>query len=189
MTRALVLAAILLAGCPMLALPRGASRPPLGRDLRAIDAVIAAGTARGITSSTCDDERRDRLVVIDADNETMMRIAGYCARGSDVCASTDALPEQEKFDARARFGCYLGACAGGVTFRVADDVWPVSLTRSRGELYISIYVEPPVRTDLLLHEATHWFLGCSSGDADPLHLRAYAWGAGGIEASAREALR
>ena len=165
----------LLLGCP-LPLPRGASRPPSPADLHVIDLLMGEGAARGLGSDRCNEERRERLVVVDADDATMRARVGYCARGSDACISTEGIADpNDRYLARARLGCLLGVCSGGSIAHAQDHVWPANLGRWRAEIYLSAYVDASTRRALLVHEGAHWLLACSGRGEDGRHAIPGIW--------------
>ncbi len=177
---AALLALPLLLGCPMPT-PRGSQRPPNPADLRIIDLVIAESAARGFdVSGRCADERRSRIAVVDADDETMRRHIGYCASGSDTCLATAGLEPEARAMARARAGCLLGICSAGSIAHAQDDVWPANLGRWRLDIYVSAYLDAATRRDVIAHEAAHGVSACSGHGEDQRHADARLWGPGGV---------
>lgn len=180
-----------LLGCPP-PLPSGAVRPPSSADLELFDAVLTAAPAAGVpVTERCREERAERLVVVDATDQTMRRWAGYCASQSDICVQTAAISDaQERSRARGEAGCLLGLCAGGSTVWEQDDIWPANFGRWRAVVFVSAYEDAATRRRLVLHEAVHWLGGCSGTGVDHTHSRLELWGPDGVEQrAAASALR
>ena len=178
----------LLLGCPQ-PLPRGASRPPNPADLRVIDLVIAESAARGFdVSGRCADERRDRIAVIDADDERPCGGASGSARRAPMGATPPRGCRIRIATSRARLGCLLGICSAGSVAHSQDSIWPTNLGRWRMDIYVSAYLDRETRRAALTHEAAHAVSACAGQGEDGQHSNALLWGAGGVVESVQAAL-
>jgi hypothetical protein len=181
-----VLWLVLATGCAFPLSP--GSTTPVGRDASAIDAVLAEGARRGLTSARFLEERRDRMVIVEATDEVMRDRVGYCAYGGPVCAASAQLDPAARRDARVAAGCLLGACAGGSIAWVQNEPWPFNLGRWRVELFVSAYLEPAHRVRTLIHEAVHFLADCTRGAPDYAHANQTLWGPDGIERAVQSAM-
>ncbi len=173
---AALLALPLLLGCPVPT-PPGASRPASVSDLHVADLVIAGAARRGLDmSGRCADERRSRMVIVDASDEVMRSRIGYCASGGPICEETSALTDPaERVSARAERGCLLGRCVAGSIAWPQDDIWPANLGRWRAEIYVSAYLDRLTRRAALSHELVHWAIGCSHHPEGAPHSAPGMW--------------
>lgn len=158
-------------------LPRGASRPPSDADV----ALIAEAEAEWSRLGGGVGGAWERVVVVDADEETMRNGTGYCATRGPVCGLFDTRGP-ELTAALQEAGCL--DCVVGATRLRPDAPWPAGLAHQRVELYLSTYIDPWRRCRALAHEALHG-LGWSIGEPDHYHERAGVWGTSTSSAEGR----
>lgn len=166
---------VLLACAPTL--PRGGVRPPAGADV----AILAAAEAEWRALDGVVGDAWARVVVVDADEETM-RSLGYCAARGPVCGRFVSMDDPGYVNALLDAGCTQ--CVVGSTVLRPDAIWPVGLGVRRPELYVSAYVDPERRCRALAHEALHG-LGWSGGAPDHYHERVGVWGTSAASAEGR----